>query len=64
MTDIGWDDEALRVGGEPALVARYRRLQSWYRETHLAAAAGSTDPKVAGWAAAFADRYLDPGRLG
>lgn len=32
---VDWDDEALAVSSDSALVAKYRRLQSWYREVQL-----------------------------
>lgn len=32
---IGWDDDSLNVESDASRVARYRRLQSWYREEQL-----------------------------
>jgi hypothetical protein len=37
---LGWDDDDLSRKSDPALVYRYRRLQSWYREHMLAAEYG------------------------
>lgn len=35
-----WDDPRIRPSGEPQRIARYRRLQSWYREVQLKAEPG------------------------
>ena len=35
-----WDDPRFKPSGEASRIARYRRLQSWYREVQLGAAAG------------------------
>lgn len=35
-----WDDPRYQPTGEPSRIARYRRLQSWYREVQLGAEAG------------------------
>lgn len=43
---LSWNDPALAVRSDPPLRARYRRLQSWYREHVLGAPYGfSTDPR-------------------
>lgn len=47
MTRPGWDDPALIVTSDTARTARYRRLQSWYREVQLGAAPGSTKRRPA-----------------
>ena len=36
-----WDSSELLPSGEPARVAKYRRLQSWYRANVLDAKAGT-----------------------
>lgn len=43
--NLGWDDEALRPN-EPRRIARYRRLQSWYREVQLGAGPGDWPGKA------------------
>lgn len=45
---VGWDDKVLRVDGDTPLVRRYRRLQSWYRETQLGVAPGPSNGRVVG----------------
>lgn len=40
---VAWDDKRLSVKSDPALRARYRRLQSWYRETQLGVPPGRND---------------------
>lgn len=44
----GWDDESLRPDDEPSRIARYRRLQSWYREVQLGARPGEWPGKATG----------------
>lgn len=46
--DLGWDDDALTVGSDPVRRRRYRRLQSWYRETQLAAPYGTLRSRPVG----------------
>ncbi len=46
---LHWDHPSMRVASDPALRARYRRLQSWYREQVLGAPYGySTDARRRG----------------
>ena len=46
---LHWDHPSMRVASDPALRARYRRLQSWYREHVLGAPYGySTDVRRRG----------------
>lgn len=46
---LDWDDPELSVGSDPPLRARYRRLQSWYRDQVLGAPYGySTDARSRG----------------
>lgn len=42
MSDIqlGWDDPSFNVASDPARRAKYRRLQSWYRQNVLGVEAG------------------------
>lgn len=41
-----WDDPRFRPTGEPARIARYRRLQSWYREVQLGVAPGPYPARI------------------
>lgn len=41
-----WDDPRYMPTGEPARIARYRRLQSWYREVQLGAEPGPYPPRA------------------
>ena len=45
MTAI-WDDPRYQPTGEPARIARYRRLQSWYREVQLGVEPGPYPKRV------------------
>jgi hypothetical protein len=40
----GWDSPDLRVASDSRRTARYRLLQSWYRQTVLGVGAGTTSP--------------------
>ena len=41
-----WDDPRYQPNGEPSRIARYRRLQSWYREVQLGAEPGPYPTRV------------------
>jgi hypothetical protein len=44
----GWDSEELQVRSDSALVAKYRRLQSWYREVHIGVKPGPSHGRLVG----------------
>ena len=45
---IPWDDPSLAVASDTARRARYRALQSWWRETHLGVPPGSSGGRPVG----------------
>lgn len=45
---IAWDDPSLAVAGDTARRARYRALQSWWRETHLGVPPGASGGRLIG----------------